>query len=108
MQDGASGWTPHRPSELLRLAGARLCYVLSGWTLLTLNDVELDDITFREGLEARALNRAVMHETVLLSVVRGNEAKPLRVVKPLHFSGRTHSYSLLNESLVEGAEHAVP
>ena len=42
----------------------RLGHVLSLWAFGTLRDLELDILTFFEGLEAVALNGAVMNEDV--------------------------------------------
>src|SRR6266566_6684354 len=65
------------------------------------DDVELYRIAFCKGLEARAGDRAVVNEAILLPVVRCDESKALRVVEPLHFAGRTHS--LLLENCVLGS-----
>src|SRR3954449_23672 len=43
--------------------------------------------SFREGLEAVTRDRAVMHEQVLATVVRSNEAVSLCIVEPLYGSG---------------------
>ncbi len=47
---------------------------------------EFHDIVFRQGFEAFPLNRGMMHEHVLASVVRGDESKPLLVLEPSHRS----------------------
>src|SRR5229473_1495855 len=65
-------------------AGLQLDDVLSRWALLTLYDVELDPLAFGERLEALCLNRGVVHEAVLLAVLRRDETETLRVVEPLH------------------------
>src|ERR1051326_6343312 len=56
-----------------------------------LDDIELHALAFRECLEALALNCRVMHEAILLSVLRGDEPEALHVVEPLYNAGRTHS-----------------
>src|SRR6266550_2777877 len=58
--------------------------VLGRRTLGALNNVELDPLTFGEGAETAALDCRVVDETVLLTAFWGDEAKPLRVVEPLH------------------------
>src|SRR5690348_3838743 len=60
----------------LRLA-RDLRHVLGGRTLLSLHDLELDEVTLGERLEAVPLDRRVMNETILLSILRRDEAKPL-------------------------------
>src|ERR1700722_19052219 len=85
--------------DAVRPSGARcplvrrssLRHVLGGRPLLPLHNVELHRVTLGQRLEARPLDRAVMHETVLLAVVRRNETEPLRIVEPLHLTGRAHS-----------------
>src|SRR5215217_4800553 len=88
---------PKAPFSYIQFFGTRasaaLRDVLRRWTLLSLDDVELHRITFGERLESVSGDRAVMHEAVLLSVVRGDEAKALRIVEPLYLAGRTHSCS---------------
>src|SRR5215471_1710415 len=64
--------------ELLDVSGLR--------TLLPLNDLELDLVTFRERLETRAVDRAEMHEHIGTTLAR-DEAEALRVVEPLHGAG---------------------
>src|SRR5664279_1313096 len=70
-----------------------LGHVLSRGTLLPLDDIELHRLAFGQRLEAAALDRAVVDEAVLLTVVRGDEAEPLRVVEPLHFACDTHCHT---------------
>src|SRR5690242_17272699 len=53
------------------------------WPLLALDDFEFDAVALGERLEARALDRAEMHEDVRPSFPR-DEAVPLCVVEPLH------------------------
>jgi len=53
---------------------------------LTLNDFELNAITFSERLKAAAGNRAVVNEDVRTAFAR-NEAESLRVIEPLHSAG---------------------
>src|SRR5688572_3520260 len=74
-------------------ASAAFRHVLRGRTLLPFDDVELHRVTFGERLESVSGYRAVMHETVFLPVVRGDEAKALRIVEPFYLAGRTHSCS---------------
>src|ERR1700728_1759279 len=69
----------------------RLRHVLGGRPLLPLHDVKLHRVTLGQRLEARPLDRTVMHEAVLLAVVRRDETEPLRIVEPLHLTGRAHS-----------------
>ena len=83
-------------------SGADLPHLLCRGPLLPLDDVELNGVPFSERLEPLSLDRAEVHETILLAVVRGDESEPLRVVEPLHLAGRTHA--LLLRCFVEGAE----
>eukprot|EP01012_Entosiphon_sulcatum_P048436 TRINITY_DN6691_c0_g1_i1.p1 TRINITY_DN6691_c0_g1~~TRINITY_DN6691_c0_g1_i1.p1 ORF type:complete len:125 (-),score=10.58 TRINITY_DN6691_c0_g1_i1:204-578(-) len=69
---------------------ARTDDVLGGGTLLALHDVELHRLTFGQRLEAVALDGRMMHEAILLAVRRGDEPETLRIVEPLHSTGRTH------------------
>src|SRR4029079_19476499 len=69
---------------------AELGDVLGGGTLLALHDVELDTLAFSQRLEAVAIDGGVVNEAILLSVLGGDEAKALGVVKPLYFAGGTH------------------
>src|SRR6185295_10710527 len=82
------------PVPMLRSAsrdlGAELGDVLSRRALLTLHDVELDTLALSQRLEAVAVDGGVVNEAILLSVLRGDEAKTLGVVEPLHFAGGTH------------------
>src|SRR5918992_5241125 len=75
-------------------SGADLFHVLRRGPFLPLDDVELNGIALGERFEPLPLNRAEVHETVLLAVVRGDETEPLRVVEPLHLAGRTHALLL--------------
>jgi len=75
----------------LRVGSTNLRYVLGGGTLLALHDVELDLLAFGQRLEAATVDGGVVNETILLSVLRGNESKTLCIVEPLHSSGGTHS-----------------
>src|SRR5438874_12225125 len=70
----------------LRQPGGRLELhdVLRRRTLLSLHDVELDALALGERLEPLRLDRGVVHEAVLLAVLRRDETEPLRVVEPLH------------------------
>src|SRR5690606_41290948 len=69
--------------------------VLSLRALRLLDDVELDPVALGEGPEAGALDRRVVDEAVLRSVLRGDEAEALLVVEPLHGSGGTHTVLLM-------------
>ena len=84
-------WVPlvdaERPARELP---SDLAHVLRGRSLLTLDEVELDGLALGERLEAVAGDGAVVDEAVLVSTVWRDEPKPLRVVEPLHLSGRTH------------------
>src|SRR5512143_2147863 len=64
--------------------------VLSGRALLALHDVELDALAFGERLVAVALDRRMMDEAILLTILGRDEAKALRIVEPLYRAGRTH------------------
>src|ERR1051325_420951 len=76
------------PFSLLRPgAGLQLDDVLRRRTLLSLHDVELDPLALGERLEPLRLDRGVVHEAVLLAVLRRDETEPLRVVEPLHDTG---------------------
>ena len=77
------------PVALLVIASRgdlRLCDFFSLWSFGALRHFELDFLALFEGLEAIALNGAVVHKDV-----RGawlfNEAIALRVVKPLDLTG---------------------
>jgi len=62
-----------------------------------LSDLELHDIVFRQGFESGALNFGMMHEQILASAVRGDEAIALLVAEPLYLTSR-HTETLLNKS----------
>ncbi len=81
-----SDWRLSRLSPL----AIDLCYVLRGGTLISVNDVELYVIALVQRLETVAADGREMHEHVLGSVVRRDEAETLTVIEPLHYSGRTH------------------
>src|SRR5688572_14508953 len=87
---------------------AELRHVLGGGTLLALHDVELDTLTFAERLESAALNRRVMNEAILLSILRRDEAEALRIVEPLYGACRTHSPSPWCDVLCWECGEAVP
>ncbi len=69
---------------------AALRDVLCRWAFLPFDNVEFYSIPLRERLEAIPSNRAVVDEAILLSIVRGDKAKALRIVEPLYLAGRTH------------------
>jgi hypothetical protein len=50
-------------------------------------DVERNLLVFLQALEARTLDRGEVREHVLAAAIGGNEAKALRIVKPLDGSG---------------------
>ena len=79
--------------RVVRLRSSAACArnVLSGRALGALNEIELNGIAFGERLEASALNGTVVNERVFLAAVGGDEPEALRVVEPLHFSGRAHT-----------------
>ena len=91
------GPAPHYVGKWVSNAGLapNLRDVLSRGSLGTLDDVELDPLTFSEGAEAAALDRRVVNETVLLTAFWGDEAKAFRVVEPLYRAGGTHFRKLL-------------
>src|SRR5688572_5804288 len=76
----------------LRLYGADL---RRGGTLLALRDVELDGLSLFEGLEAAALDFAVVREEVLAAVFRRDETETLRIVEPLD-SAFAHFHFLIS------------
>src|SRR5437016_12284600 len=61
--------------------------VLRRWTLLALDDIELNALALGQRLESVRLDRGVVNEAVLLAVLGGDEAESLRVVEPLHDTG---------------------
>jgi hypothetical protein len=65
-------------------------YVLGRRALLALDEIELHALTLGEGLEALALDRAVVDEAVFLTVFEGDEAKSLGVVEPFHCTCGAH------------------
>src|SRR5687767_6889572 len=101
MRDGAPRWRAPSLAAQCDASGADLPHLLRRGPLLPLDDVELNGVPFSERLEPLSLDRAEVHETVLLAVVRGDETEPLRVVEPLHLAGRTHA--LLLRWFVEGS-----
>src|SRR5919108_1747826 len=106
MHDGGPRWGAPSLAARCDASGAKLLHVLRRGPLLPLDDVELNGVALGERLEALPLNRAEVHETVLLAVVRGDETKPLRVVEPLHLAGRTHA--LLLRCFCRGADKRRP
>src|SRR5690242_21833897 len=84
-------------------------------TLRAARDVELHAITFDEALEALRLDRAVVDEHVLTTLL-GDEAEALRIVEPLHGTGchvRTVPFgasmrsSLIRPPMVGGCETCI-
>jgi hypothetical protein len=64
-----------------------LAHICRGQPLLSVNDVKLDLLTFRQGFETLTLNCGVMDKEIS-SLVLGYEPKPLGIVEPLHCSLR--------------------
>src|SRR5712671_5645713 len=64
-------------------------------TLVALLQLELHLLTLGEAAEALRLDRGVVDEDVLPAAVRSDETKALRVIEPLHCTGR-HSRKLLS------------
>src|SRR4026208_1462518 len=76
----ASGFLfPHQGCGLLHLG-----YVLGGGALRPLHDVELNPVALGKAAEAFRLDGGVVDETILVPILRGDKAKTLRVVEPLH------------------------
>src|SRR5690606_15740810 len=86
-------------------SGSDLRNVLGLRALGLLDEIELNLITLGQRAEARALDRAVVDEAVLRSVLRRDEAEALGVVEPLHGATCTHTVLLL---LVDEVEHGIP
>jgi hypothetical protein len=59
-------------------------------SLLALYDVKLDPFTFIQRPEPTPLDRGMMNEAVLLTVITCDETKPLTRVEPLHGSLNRH------------------
>src|ERR1700737_2733886 len=57
-----------------------------------LGDLELDLLPLGEAAEALGLDGGMVAEHVLAATVLGDEAKPLRVVEPLHDTGCHHCF----------------
>src|SRR5205085_8591192 len=57
-------------------------------TFSALHEVEFHRLALCQRLEAVALNRAVMHETVSVAAIGRDESESFRVVEPLHLTGR--------------------
>src|SRR5262245_43950999 len=62
------------------------CYVSCFWALLALADFELHRLAFTQGLEATAVDVAVMNKSVLTAFIQSDEAVALFFVKPLNFA----------------------
>ena len=56
----------------------------------------LDALTFGQGLEAAALHFLEVGEEVFTTFTRGDEAKTLGVVEPLHGTGRDIAHLLVS------------
>ena len=50
------------------------------------SDFKLDDIVFRQGFEALALDFGMMHKQIFGSAVRGDETISLLVAEPLYLT----------------------
>jgi hypothetical protein len=74
-----------------------LGHVLGGGALCTLHDVELNPVALGKAPEAFRLDGGVMDKSVLVPILRGDEAKTLCVVEPFHRAdGASHcAYSVL-------------
>src|SRR5690242_14099953 len=72
-----------RPSLRIRVDALRLSDVGGLWTLLPLDNLELDAIAFRERLEAASLNGAEVDKDIRTSLAR-DEAVAFGVIEPLH------------------------
>ena len=59
---------------------------------------EADSLTFGQGFETRALDRAEVHEHVCAAIVLGNKTKALGFVKPL-YSTCSHEYVTFKNSV---------
>jgi hypothetical protein len=68
--------------------------VLGRRTLLALDDVELDALTLVQVLEALTLNRGVMDEAILATVLARDEAETLLSVEPLDRTLNAHVHLL--------------
>jgi hypothetical protein len=103
MSKGLDGWDdPPRPSISLAMIGrlADLRYVCGLQSLGSLDDIELHLLTLGEGLEPLGLDRGEVNEDVLAPLLL-DEAKPLRIVEPLHTS-LCHFELLLMHSAGDG------
>jgi FADH2 O2-dependent halogenase len=89
-EKGRFGLPKRPPSRTVSEASADLDDVLGRGAFLALDDVELHPITLGERPETFALDRRVVDEAVLATVLQGDEAEALGVVEPLHSSGATH------------------
>jgi hypothetical protein len=72
-------------------------YVNCFQTLWSILAIKADQVTFCKGLESASLNGRMVDKDIG-TVVSGNETKPFRVIKPLHFS-LSHYFSLLTYGL---------
>jgi translation initiation factor IF-1 len=78
------------------LEGDRVSVVLSPYDLTRGRVVELYPVTLRKAAEAFRLDSSVVDKAILVPVLRGDKAKTLRVVEPLHRAdGASHfAYSV--------------
>ena len=86
------------------MGAARLClgknpalrdlnYVLCSRTFRSLTHIELHCRALSESLETLGLDRAVVDEAILASILRCNESETFLVIEPLHST--LHTYHLL-------------
>ncbi len=77
-------------------------HTLCRWPLLSFDDFELDVLAFVEALEALHLDRGMMDEDVLRSVLRRDESEAFRVVKPLYCTTSHRYFSFCHMGRLEG------
>ena len=78
-----------RLDEPLVASTRQLRHVLGSWSLRSLHDIELDAVTLGQRLEAVALDRGVMYETVL-SIFGRDEAEAFPIIELLDGASSTH------------------
>src|SRR4051812_10281162 len=97
MWEGQSG-RAERPAPLLAPGRAQVALGFGDVprlrTLGTIDDLELDRLTFLERPEAIATDRGIVHEHVAATIAL-NESVALRVVEPLDLACNTHRSSSL-------------
>ena len=85
-RDGPAVSTRVKRRQLLAHPG----HVLRSRALFPFDNVELHRLSFGQGLETLPLDRRVVDEAVLRSVLGGDEPEALGFVEPLDRTGRTH------------------